>query len=139
MGRTRSNVIIDRPLLDDYGLDKITTKVRTISVYQGIFNGMDSFAYVQKSGFANRQPREIEVWEHLINGVNVSDNRTPLIFEKPAGCEWCSHCGEWRLKDRFSPDKRNRNGLDTICKYCRAEHKREIYWRSKNNGQLKAA
>lgn len=131
MGRGRANIIIDRKQFDDYALDKVTTKVRTISVYQGIFDGVDTFAYVQKSGFANRQPREIEVWEHLISGVKPTDDRAPLIFDTPQGMKWCSRCGDWVSVRGFSPDLRNRDGLQSWCKTCRAEHKRKLYWDAK--------
>lgn len=126
MGRKRSNIIMDRPLVDDYGLDRITSKVGTIAVYQGFIDGVDEFAYVQKSRFAGRQPKEIDIFAHTIRSAKQS-----LIFDTPEGCAWCSHCGEWRLKDRFSPDKRNRNGLHVWCKTCRNDHERKMYWSKK--------
>lgn len=36
----------------------------------------------------------------------------------------CTRCQSRKPADGFSPDKRHRSGLDSICKACRAEHRR---------------
>lgn len=43
------------------------------------------------------------------------------------GTKWCYVCGDVRPKHYFSPDKRNRDGLDDRCKECENERKRKLY------------
>lgn len=133
MGRKRNNIIMDRPQIDDYGLDRITSKVGTIAVYQGFIDGVDEFAYVQKSRFAGRQPKEIDIFAHTIHSAKQS-----LIFDTPEGCAYCSNCGEWRLKNRFSPNKLNHNGLQSWCKQCRNDQARRMYWAGRDDKLLAA-
>lgn len=128
MGRRRSNIIIDRPAVDDYGLDGITTKVKSISVYQGVIGGHHEFAVVQKSGRATRQPVEVNEWAHLIRSIKTFE---PMIFETPKDSKWCSSCGDWVSKRGFSPDKRNHDGLHVWCKTCRNDMERRRYWSGK--------
>lgn len=130
MGRKRATIIIDRKQFDDYKLDKITSKVKTISVWQGVHKGTDEFAFVQKSGFSNREPREVELWEHLINGAKRAD--MPMrVFDAPVGTKFCGQCGDWVNKAGFSPKKDTYDGLRSICKTCHAENERKRYWQSK--------
>lgn len=35
----------------------------------------------------------------------------------------CNSCGDYVHSRGFTPDKRNRNGLDYVCKSCRAEQR----------------
>lgn len=135
MGRTRSNIIIDRPPVDEYGLDSITTKVRTISVYQGIIEGHHEFAVVQKSGRSSRKPFEVNEFAHLIRSLRHFE---PTIFAAPEGCAYCSNCGEWRKNDRFSPNKYNSNGLQSWCKQCRNDQARRMYWAGREDKLLAA-
>lgn len=128
MGRKRATIIVDRPLVDDYGLDKITTKLRTTSVYQGIIDGLHEFAVVQQSGFKRRKPAEVNEWAHLIRSIK---NFEPTIFEAPKESKWCSNCGDWVSKRGFSPDRRNHDGLHVWCKTCRNDMERRRYWAGK--------
>ncbi len=128
MGRKRNNIIMDRPLVDDYGLDKITTKTRSTAVFQGIIDGLPEYAVVIESGFKRRKPAYVNEWAHLIRSLK---NFEATVYEVPEGCAFCSNCGEWRLKNRFSQDKRNHNGLHSWCKACRADHERRMYWERK--------
>lgn len=37
----------------------------------------------------------------------------------------CRKCKRWKPEDRFSPDRRNRDGLDGRCKQCKAQAERQ--------------
>lgn len=129
MGRKRATVIIDRAQFDDYRLDKITGKVKTISVWQGVHGGVDEFVFVQKSGFSNREPREVEIWEHTIRGIDRG--YTMHVYDAHPHEKWCSDCGDWVNKNGFSPKADARDGLHPICKTCRADRERQKYWQRK--------
>ena len=40
----------------------------------------------------------------------------------------CTRCGEVRLVEEFSPDKKNRDGRNSVCRSCRRRRER-AYWR----------
>lgn len=66
----------------------------------------------------------------------------PEITLIPKGTKWCSHCGDWVKVEGFSPHKGNRDGLQSWCKSCRAEHARYLYWQEKDTAMppsIKAA
>ncbi len=96
--------------------------VKSTSVFQGIIEGAITHASVQESGRVARQPTIQDEQAHLIRSLKQFE---PTIYEAPEGCAFCSHCGEWRRKEQFSPDKRNKSGCDSHCKMCRSEHKRD--------------
>lgn len=129
MGRKRATVIIDRKQFEDYALDKITTKVKEVSVWQGVFEGVDEFAFVQKSRYKDRQPSEVNIWAHTIRGAERG--YVMHVYDARPNEKWCSHCGDWVNKNGFSPKKDASDGLHPICKTCRAEHSRGIYWQRK--------
>jgi len=83
----------------------------------------------------NRQPRD------YYNPPNVIDifDLNPNIKLIPAGKKWCSHCTEWVKLEGYSPNKGNRDGLQSWCKGCRAEHARYIYWQQRNTAPAKVA
>lgn len=46
----------------------------------------------------------------------------------------CNGCGEYVHRHGFTPDKRNRDGIDYVCKSCRAEQRaRHRYLRSQES------
>lgn len=51
----------------------------------------------------------------------------PLQFMPQLGMKWCCHCGDWVSKKGFSPNKGNRDGLQSWCKECRNEYRRKVY------------
>lgn len=114
----------------DIYLDKITLGgVSTIAVDQGGGN----FAFVQHSTTVNRM--------FQLRGGDLSDSKTKITRRRlwmldniPAGLVWCSGCGDWHLPSEFSPDKRNRNGLQSHCKTCRNKHSQMMYAKQKYDG-----
>lgn len=76
-----------------------------------------------------REPRD------FFNPPNVIDlfDLNPDIKKIPQGKKWCSACGEWVDKSKYSEDRRNRDGLQPHCKVCRAEHARRMYWLKKDS------
>lgn len=65
-------------------------------------------------------PNVIDLWD-----VNPEIKTTPL------GTKYCVNCGDFVMKEKFSPDKRSRDGLHTWCKACRNEQARRFYWHNK--------
>ena len=53
--------------------------------------------------------------------------REPVIKAPPKGKKFCSCCGDWVKREGFSPDERNRDGLQSHCRDCQNEHQRRIY------------
>lgn len=135
MGRNRNTTIITRPLEDKYKLDKVTTKVKTTAVFQGIFDGSPEYAVVMLSGYKRRQPVEANEWAHLIRSLKHFE---PTIFEAPKDSKWCSNCGDWVSKRGFSPKKDSADGLHPWCKTCRNEHERRMYWMNKSTERMAA-
>lgn len=84
---------------------------------------------VQAQLGGSRQPRD------YYNPPNVIDiwELNPHINKIPQGKKWCSACGEWVDKVKFSEDQRNRDGLHSHCKVCRADHARRLYWLKKQD------
>ena len=39
----------------------------------------------------------------------------------------CRKCKKWKLKEEFSADKRNKDGLHSYCKACRNKYAKEKY------------
>lgn len=125
MAGKRKLYLSDRPKEDDSRLDRVTTKVRPVTVYLGWLGGSDhapDYAIVQASGFSRRQPRgEVDIFKRLQRELREF---TPAIFDhKRADEELCVCCMQYRKRDRFSPDTRKVNGLDSWCKFCRAERR----------------
>lgn len=115
----------DRPREDDTRIDRVTTKVRPITVYLGWLDSNDhepDYRIVLASGFSRRQPRgEVDIFKRLRRELNEF---TPTIWmHKKADEELCVCCMSYRKRDKFSPDIRKRNGLDSWCKFCRAERR----------------
>lgn len=78
------------------------------------------FAIVRGSKRYPRDPRpEPTEWQQLQRAIRYTEWR-PV----PLGMKYCSDCGEWRALDKFSPDKRNRDGKQSYCKACQAERMR---------------
>lgn len=50
----------------------------------------------------------------------------------------CTKCNETKSLDEFSPDKRNKAGLQSICKVCRAAHRRAYLEVSANKEKVLA-
>lgn len=96
-------------------------------------NPLVSVVQVQMGG--NRKPKDPN------NPPNVIDlfDLNSYIKPSPKGKKYCSHCGEWVKFEGFSADARNWDGLQSHCKYCRAEHARKIYWAAKHTGVQQAA
>lgn len=116
-----------RPAEDDTRLDRVTTKVRPVTVYLGWLGGDDNepdYKIIQASGFSRRQPRgELDIFKRLRRELAEF---TPTIFQhKSEDEELCVCCMSYRKRDKFWPDTRKRNGLDSWCKFCRSE-RREI-------------
>ncbi len=122
MGRHRDITLAIRKAIDDYAINHLTMAVKSTSVFQGVIDGEITHASVQESGSVLRQPKLEDEQAHLIRSLREFE---PTIYEAHEGCAYCSGCGEWRLKSRFSPDKRKKNGLQTYCKQCRAEQERK--------------
>ncbi len=80
---------------------------------------------VQVQAGGSRQPRDV-------NSIPDVVPFYPEITLIPKGKKWCSHCNEWVKFEGFSPNKGNRDGLQSWCKMCRADHARYIYWQQKN-------
>lgn len=87
-----------------------------------------SVAIVQVQSGGSRVPFDI------YNPPNVIDifDLNPDIKLPPVGKKYCSHCTEWVKFEGYSPNKGNRDGLQSWCKMCRAEHARYIYWQEKH-------
>lgn len=56
----------------------------------------------------------------------------PTLYPAHPGEKWCSAKDHWIELDGFSDDKRNRDGKQNLCKACRAEHARRMYWAAKH-------
>lgn len=56
----------------------------------------------------------------------------PTIYPAQVGKKWCCNCDNWVNLDGFSPKATSRDGLQSHCKGCRAEHARMIYWAAKH-------
>ena len=78
-------------------------------------------AFVKGSLGFRRDPRLSGFTELL---ERLTEQR-PAITPPPPGMKWCSG-GHWVEVAGFSPDPRNRDGLHSHCKACRAEHARRM-------------
>lgn len=112
-------------------VDMITTRVRPVVVEQ--MGSWPPFAIVQASGYTGRPPRWTDENALLRRALKTFE---ATVYSIPEGHKWCGTCGDVRRKDRFTADRRNRDGLHSTCNYCRAEHSRRMYWQAK---ELKAA
>lgn len=70
----------------------------------------------------------------LSRGVTKEVYRIP---PPPKGKKYCSACGDWQLFEDFSPDRRNRDGLQSHCKFCHAKHERMMYWLRKEEARMR--
>ncbi len=134
--KARPYVYRPKPLGDgDEFLDRVSLGgVKTVQI--GSEDRINpTFSVIQTGRSIKRQPRD------LYNPPNVIDifDLNPGIKMIPPGKKWCSTCGEWVKVEGYSPDKRNRDGLHSSCKMCRAEHARKIYWAAKHTGVPQAA
>lgn len=125
MAGKRKLYIAERPREDESRIDRITTKVKPVTVYLGWLGGNDhapDYAIVQASGFSRRRPRgEVDMFKRLRRELIEF---TPTIFQhKREDEELCVCCMQYRKRDKFSPDERKKNGLDSWCKFCRAERR----------------
>lgn len=78
------------------------------------------------------------VWSHEPQPLDKPIPRfKPLIFPNQPGKKMCSWCGDWREFKHFSGDKRNRDGLQSQCKFCHAERERKRYWERKLEAEMK--
>lgn len=139
MGRLRKFPVWERPKEDNVRIDRITTKVRPIIVYQGVLGKNDhqpDFMTVQSSGFIPRRPfglvNELEQLRRDLRDFQ------PTVYGSRKDEKWCSKCGDWRPKSRYTAKKGAFDGLHPYCNQCRAEHAQRIYYLGKEH-ELKAA
>jgi hypothetical protein len=124
MGRKRSNIVKGdfAPAEYDGMLDCITLGVKEIAVEQAGFN--PPYAWVLASRVWPRDPgAQMEKLERMERAML----KHLAIYDARKDEKFCINCGEWRKHNRYSPDKRNHDGLHSWCKFCRAEHARGIY------------
>lgn len=101
--------------IPQYHEDPITGRVTT------------DFAEIAASRVVRRQPRLLE---------KPAKYRTDMIiFPTPKGKKWCSQCGDWVSKNRFSPKADAFDGLHPYCRVCRADWERKRYWAAKETAQ----
>ena len=120
---------------NDKFLDRVTLAgVKPVAVgSEDRHNPQISIVQVQHS--SSRQPRDMQNPPNIIDIYELN----PYIKPAPPNSKYCINCGEWRGKDRFSPDSRARDGLHSWCKMCRNEQARRIYWAAKHTAIAVAA
>lgn len=100
----------------------VTLGTHTIAVEQ---NG--TLAYVQTSRLSYYDAR-FHVAQTLAHLRMLERAQMRAMAVVSAYEKWCSGpCGETRPRSYFSPDARNKDGLDGHCKQCRNEHRRKLY------------
>lgn len=116
--------------IPSYLLDTITLGGTDKPIYVPQVDGVwPPYAEIQASRTLPRQPHYKNEQLMLIKELI---NFEPTLYQKPPDTEYCTACGEFVARRLFSPDKRKRNSLDSICKTCRASHKRRMYWLERN-------
>lgn len=128
-------IYLDTPEPDP---DKITLGgVKPIGVSQHADDGeLLGAATVQVSRSTKRKPRYVDeekVYRHAVRRFETT------IFPNMPGYKYCSACGEWVSIKGYSPNTGNKDGLQSWCKECRAQHARYMYWQQKNTAPAKAA
>jgi hypothetical protein len=95
------------------------------------------FAVVQASRLSPRDPVAMDRQRPMKNIVDWFMPAVPTYTVNVNGQsivkarKWCSECDQWQKQEAFSVDKRNRDGLHTYCKSCRADKARVQYWEMK--------
>lgn len=115
---TRKSDSRNNPTLGKY----ITLRPSQMLVPQ--FDGEDPpYAFVQASrmyprDYPDQQAAELLLWRTLGE-----------VMAKPPGQEFCSDCGEWRMRSYFANNPAHPRGCDYVCKQCtndRRRHQREV-------------
>lgn len=106
----------------DHMLDCVTLGVKEIAVEQA--GQHPPYVMVMSSRVWPRDPRtQMERLERMERAMLKSF----AIYDDHPGMKYCINCTEWMKLNRFSPDARHRDGLQSWCKFCRAEHARGVY------------
>lgn len=97
--------------------------------------------YVKQEDGRGRPSAEVissRVWIHTPQLPDKPIPRfKPMVFPAHPGKKMCSWCGDWREVKHFSDDSRNRDGLQSHCKFCHAERERKRYWERKLEAEMK--
>lgn len=90
--------------------------------------GKSTYAEIISTRVWRREPRLLDAPIPRKSGV--------IIYPNKPGYKFCGNCGEWVDRLNFTEDKRpegqrNRDGLLSWCKPCRARHAKRLYWLQK--------
>lgn len=126
MGRKRSNIIKgefgEQLNFFDHMLDCVTLGVKEIAVEQA--GSWPPYAMVMSSRV---WPRDPGAQMERLKRMERAMLKHLSIYDDHPNEKYCINCGDWRNKNRFTPDKRNRDGLHSWCNFCRADQARGLY------------
>ncbi len=128
MGRKRQNP--PQQMVFEF-LDMITCKgTKPVAVQQYDDRGHVSIATILKQRISRHTPKGEKPLTQLLR--HEEKNFEPTIYTPPPDSKFCGGCGEWVKRKGFSPDPRNKDGLQAHCKTCRNAHARHLYWHERH-------
>ena len=111
----------------DEFLDRVSLGgVKTYTVAADKKSPLDNplISVVMTGSAPSRQPYDFYDPPNPRNIIELNPGVRPGVKDH----KFCINCGDWVKRDKFSEDKRNKDGLRSWCKACRNEQERKHYW-----------